>query len=87
MDFHRSLCYWKAAKLARDLSHRQVQSFVYLGYDTISILVSWIWVGIIHSGIIFSFLSSTFFFGAAIYCIGSILLLFFFGTVSEFGSG
>lgn len=61
MDFHRSLCYWKAAKLARDLSHRQVQSFVFrIWYD---IYISFLdWVGIIHSGIIFSFLSSTFFF-------------------------
>lgn len=60
MDFHRSLCYWKAAKLARDLSHRQVQSFVFrIWYD---IYISFLdWVGIIHSGIIFSFLSSTFF--------------------------
>lgn len=81
MDFHRSLCYWKAAKLATGsfASPSAVFRIFRIWYD---IYISFLdWVGIIHSGIIFSFLSSTFFFGAAIYCIGSILFFFFWNSV------
>lgn len=60
MDFHRSFCYWKAAKLARIFRIAKC-SLSYLGYDIYDIYVSFLdWVGIVHFGIIFSFLSFTF---------------------------